>query len=552
MKYNVNTRFSQNPASLDISRSVFDRVNNHKTTFNAGKLIPVYCEEVLPGDTVTMDTSFLVRMTTPIFPVMDNAFIDLFWFFVPNRLVWDKWKEFNGENDVNAWANTEDYIVPAINSDPSDNDSIPRGSLADYFGLPTNVPIRDDIRINALPFRGYRLTWNEYFRDQNLQNPLLIDTSSNDVYWYEITNGLNKVLPVNKIHDYFTSCLPSPQKGNPVLLGFDAPVPVFTGLKPTTYVRNENPLYWQRTGTDLPEFNNTTNGMIGVSSQGATRVDTHAGTPGSSGVFSAAPANLFADTTALTVSVNQLRQAFQVQKLLERDARGGTRYWELIKSHFGVTAPDASLQRPEFLGSSRTYINMTQVVQNSSSDTTSPQGNTAAFSKTVNSENSFTKSFTEHGFLFGLCCVRTDHTYQQGINKKWLRQSRFDYYWPALANIGEQPVMLHELYYDGASDADQIFGYQEAWASYRYSPSYVTGAFRSNVTGSLDSWHYADYYNSRPYLSDAWVQETSANIDRTLAVQSSLEDQFLGDFYFKSKWTRPMPVYSVPGLVDHH
>lgn len=545
---NVNTRFSKAP-QMDIERSVFDRVNTHKTTFNAGKLIPLYYEDVLPGDTVSMDTSFLVRMTTPVFPVMDNAFIDLFWFFVPNRLVWDDWKAFMGENDVNAWASTVNYEVPGFCSD-EEGFGFQRGDLGDYFGLPTNVLIREQDSVNQLPFRAYQLIWNEFFRDQNLQAPILINKDSGNRFFIT-QSDVPQLLPVNKIHDYFTSALPAPQKGAPVMIGFED-VPVFSGSVLNTADKYKT--YGLKFGHLSANVDVGFHPLYVQKYQGVSDMPAGIGAVNSSYSHegSVYPANLFADTSSINITVNALRQAFQVQRLLERDARGGSRYWELLKAHFTIVAPDASLQRPEYLGSSRTYINMTQVVQQSSTDATSPQGNTAAFSKTLGKENSFTKSFVEHGMLFCLGCVRTDHTYQQGLAKKWSRKSRYDYFWPELAHIGEQPIMLKEIYYDGSESADDVFGYQEAYADLRYSPSYVTGAFRSNVDGSLDSWHYADYYASRPYLSEDWIKETSDNVDRTLAVSSDLEDQFLADFYFKSVWTRPIPHYGVPGLIDHY
>lgn len=571
MNRNSNTRFSMNPPSLDMSRSVFSRPMNHKTTFNAGKLIPIYCEEILPGDTVTLDTSMLVRMATPIYPVMDNAFLDLYYFFVPNRLVWDHWKQFNGENDVNAWVPSVDYTVPSLITEES-MDLIETGDLGDYFGLPVNTFFIDGI--NALPFRGYHLIWNEWFRDQNLQDPILVDRGDSARYFSE--DKYKKLLPVAKIHDYFTSALPAPQKGQAVTFGVsggDLPVVAKSSIAYgpdgqidyTTSNEYTHNLRWAFGDADA--FIGTTGNSISQLYAGTPNrdgVNSHTGwttigvgdiaTPNDPDAYThVVPANLWAVNSSLSFTINALRQAFQVQKLLERDARGGTRYWEVLKSHFQVTAPDASLQRPEYLGGKRVPINMSQVLQTSATDSTSPQGNTAAYSKTTDYSNSFTKSFVEHGFLFGLVCVRTDHTYQQGINKMWSRKTRFDYYWPSFANIGEQAILNQEIYANGELEDKEVFGYQEAWAEYRYSPNRLSAAFRSNAgNGSLDSWHYGDYYDSRPYLSDEWIRETDSNIERTLAVSTELSDQFIADFYFNSKWTRAMPVYSVPGLIDHH
>ena len=557
---NVNTRFSQNPANIEISRSVFDRDSSLKTTFNAGKLIPFYIDEVLPGDTFSMDTSLLCRMSTPIYPVMDNAFLDYYYFFVPNRLVWDHWKEFNGENNTSAWTQNIDYQVPSalINVEP--------GSLGDYFGLPITdlvAPGSMFMEVNALPFRAYQLIWNEWFRDQNLQDPILVHTSDN-----VSTNERDsyELMSVAKYHDYFTSCLPSPQKGDPVGVSPSGLIPVtttdYTHLD-DLYPYNTDPLYFQAIGGNTILSSNTVGlsvdpNSIGdyghaVSASGATSDGR------SSGLY---PANLVVDGANLQFNVNDLRFAFALQKLYERDARGGTRYRELIKSHFGVTIPDSTVQVPEYLGGKRVPINVDQVVQMSATNDVTPQGNTAAFSKTVDKDGSFTKSFTEHGFIIGVMCVRTLHTYQQGINRMWMRKDRLDYYWPVFAHIGEQPVYDAEIKLSNygtdsmtieqMKDENHVFGYQEAWADYRYKPSQVTGYMRSGVPGSLDIWHYADYFDSVPNLSDEWIRETPVNIDRTLAVQSPIADQFIIDMYFNCNCSRAMPLYSIPGLIDHN
>ena len=555
MNRNSKSHFSTSDNRINIGRSKFNRDSWYKTSFNAGDLIPFYVDEVLPGDTFELKTSLLARMATPLFPVMDNAYLDTYFFFVPNRLVWDHWKAFNGENDVNAWTQLVDYEIPQILLCTSVYNSF---TLSDYFGIPLNnsgvIPPAGTgdtyLSVNALPFRAYHLIWNEWFRDQNLQDPFLIDKGDASVFGDTPAGlALNKLHKVNKFHDYFTSCLPAPQKGAAVQipgLGSDLPV-IATGN--IDYSRAEGYPLKFAFANGVPVDGNRSLGV----SNGSVRSTTPAGT---SETFSndVAPVNL--DAVVSGASIDALRTAFQIQKLLWRDANGGTRYTEILRSHFGVVSPDARLQRPEYLGGKRTPITMNQVLQQSAAENEpTPLGNTGAYSKTVDSFDGFTKSFTEHGYLIGVCCVRTDHTYQNGINRLWSRRDRFDFYYPELANIGNQPVFNKEIYVDfNNSVNDEVFGYQEAWAEYRYRPSYVTGAFRSNYPGgSLDSWHYADYYDTTPALSAEWIEEPTENLNRTLAVTSSEDnhEQILLDMFFDLKTTRPMPMYSVPGLVDH-
>lgn len=556
MSRNSQAHFSQVP-QVDIQRSRFERPSRLLTTMNAGRLIPIYVDEVLPGDTCTMDTAALVRMSTPIFPVMDNAFMDIYYFFVPNRLVWEHWKEFNGENNSTYWTQPTEYQVPIVSS-PAPGWS--KGSLADYFGIPTDV---FGLEVSQLPFRSYTLIWNEFFRDQNYMPPAhflkndglqLGEDYNPDDRWDGITSAVlgGSPLPVSKVHDYFTSVLPAPQKGDPV------EIPVFASDAEDLRVVANRFNHYGSTHKIRLDYTPDSNNAMYLEGSGYVAARSDSGNTGAALNGSGVPLNLWADIEGATYgTIAELRQAFQIQRLLERDARGGTRYTEILNAHFGVTSPDARLQRPEYLGGTRIPINVDQVIQTSATNEVSPQGNTAAFSLTTDISSSFTKSFTEHGYLIGVCCIRTDHTYQQGLDKLWSRRNRFDFYWPALANISEQPVLRKEILASSDREYDeQVFGYQEAWSEYRYKPSRVAGAFRSQYAQTLDSWHYGDYFGHpnevEVFIADRdFMAETDVNIDRTLAVSSDVEDQFLCNFYFKSTWVRPMPLYSVPGLVDH-
>lgn len=558
---NAESRFAINPTHLDISRSRFDRTSTVKTSFNVGDLVPFYIDEVLPGDTFDVSTAKVVRMQPMVAPPMDDLFLDTYYFFVPNRLVWEHWTNLMGENDTTSWYPNVDYSVPQVISPHNGGWNI--GTIADYFGIPTGVP---DLYVNALPFRCYSKIVNDWFRDENLVDPAVLTTGDATVQGSN-GSGLSdyekggKPFVAAKYHDYFTSCLPSPQKGEPVTVPV-ANVSVPIDIPVTTSADILQPLSINQPGMVLQNGPMLLNSKAYLSVAGSSisvkqDVDVDPTRSISDTDEPLMPVNLRAIGNAVgsgfATSINELRMAFQMQKLLERDARGGTRYIEMIKSHFGVTSPDARLQRSEYLGGNRIRINVNQIVQQSATTTGStPQGNPVGLSVTHDNADSFTRSFTEHGFVIGVMVARYPHTYQQGLERFWSRKTRFDYYFPVFANIGEMAVLNKELYATGTDSDNKAFGYQEAWADYRYKPSRVTGEMRSSATKSLDVWHFADYYEKLPTLSPDWIKEDKKNVDRVLAVSSAVSNQLWADIVINNRTSRPMPLYSVPGLIDHH
>lgn len=545
---NAVSRFAQVPRA-EIRRARFKRDFANITTLNEGELVPLYVDEVLPGDTISCKLNGLIRMATPLYPVMDNCYLDTYAFFVPCRLLWEHWENLMGQNDSSYWAETTEYSVPQTTA-PGTGWQI--GTIADYMGVPTGV---HNISVNSLPFRAYARIWNEWFRDENLQQPVVQDmddannTGSNT--GNQLTDAQNGGMPlkVAKYHDYFTSCLPEPQKGEASAIPIAAgDVKVFPSTNITEWEdvpKGTQPLVWRSTNGN-GSLNGDQTMVIGATSgvQGTTR--SSAGLTLSQNLY---PANLtIPESSFQAISINELRQAIAVQHILEADARGGTRYTEILNHEFGVTSPDSRLQRSEYLGGTRVPININQVIQQSGTTETSPQGNTAAYSMTTLRNKMCSYSAVEHGYLLILGCIRVNHSYQQGLSRMWTRKSRFDFYHPMLANLGEMAVLNKEIYCQGTAEDDEVFGYQEAWADYRYHPNIVTGEMRSTYAQTLDAWHYGDYYTKLPTLSSSWIQEGPENIDRTLAVQSENSHQFIADFFFDQTWTRPMPVYSVPGL----
>lgn len=536
MNRNSEQHYAQVPRA-EIRRSRFKRDFNLLTTINEGDLVPIYCDEVLPGDTAKINMNALMRMSTPLYPVMDNCNCDFYFFFVPSRLLWDHFENLMGQNDSSYWAEPVEYTTPKTKA-PKGGWNV--GTVADYFGIPTGI---ENIEVNSLPLRAYTKIWNEWFRDENLSEPRPMSTGDETTEGAnENDGGLNsperggQVLKVTKYKDYFTSCLPSPQKGESVTLPMngDANVYMYNTVQNKVYDGN---IWLESTNQNAPRFNQQGDKLVQVF--GST---TKNGSDETQSVFKA-------DLSSVTAStINELRQAIAVQHILERDARTGTRYKEILQGAWGVTSPDARLDRSEYIGGYRLPININQVVQTSSTDATSPQGNTGAYSMTTMSRNMCTYSATEHGFIIGLAAVRVEHSYQQGLARMWTRSTRFSYYDPMLANLGEQAVLNQEIYAQGTAQDKEVFGYQEAWADYRYRTNMITSEMRSTYAQTLDAWHYGDKYNELPKLSGRWITENKANINRTLAVQSSNSHQFICNFYFDQTWTRPLPIYSLPGL----
>lgn len=551
MNRNNERHFNQIP-EMKASRTRFNRDQTILTTFDSGKLIPFYVDEVLPGDTFNVNTSAIIRMSTPKYPVMDDAFIDIYYFYCPNRILWDNFKQFMGEIEETPWMPTKAYKVPQIKINGTEKSSLPyEGSILDYMGVPTKV--KGKFEVNALPIRAYVKIWNEFFRDENVDNAAVIKTDDADVtYEDSSTENVDQVLkiaykggrclPVNKFHDYFTSCLPYPQRGPAVPMPMTGnaplkigdingkPIPSLeTGNGPEMIVgvsQNQNTpgslTYIKQTDQKVMQFTGKKDGEIGA------------------GGF------LYTDLSAVTAAtINDLRKAVAVQQYYEALARGGSRYREQVQALWNVVISDKTVQIPEYLGGGRYHININQIVQTAENNT-SPLGETGAMSVTPINESSFTKSFEEHGFVIGVCCVRHNRSYQQGLERFWSREDRLDYYVPQFANLGEQPVKKKEIMLTGTETDEETFGYQEAWADYRMKPNRVSGLMRSNATGTLDFWHYADNYTNVPTLSQGWMEEGKNEIARTLIIQN--EPQFFGAIRVANKTTRRMPLYSVPGL----
>lgn len=510
--------FAQSPQAT-IPRAAFNRSHGYKTTFNEGYLVPVFLDEVLPGDTLSVNLTAFARLATPIYPIMDNLYLDSFFFFVPNRLVWDNWQKFNGEQ-INP-ADSTDFILPTMTAPVSGG--VATGDLADYFGIPIKI---NSLEFQSLPFRAYNLIYNEWFRDENLQNSAVVDLDDGpDTYTDYVLQRRGKR------HDYFTSALPWPQKINDgtvvdVPLGTSAPI-------------MQNGIFKLSANTSGADPRN-------ISMDASNNVRYSGGAMTANAYYAS---GLVADLNAATAAtINQLRQAFQLQKLYERDARGGTRYTEIIRSHFGVISPDARLQRPEYLGGGETMVNINPVAQTSPTSGSNAKGSLAAFGTVTAVGHGFTKSFTEHGHVIGLISVRADINYQQGLNRMWSRSIRWDFYWPALSHIGEQTILNKEIFSQGTSADDNVFGYQERYAEYRYKPSLITGLFRSDATSTLDAWHLAQDFASLPTLNSTFIVE-NAPMARIKAVTS--QPDFILDSAFTVRSARPMPLFGVPGLIDH-
>lgn len=522
-------RFAMVPRS-EIPRSSFNIQKTHKTTFNSGHLIPIYCDEVLPGDTFNLNMTAFARLATPLFPVMDNMYIDSFFFFVPNRLLWDNWQRFMGEQDKPT--DSISYIIPESASPVG---GYTTNSLQDYMGLPTVGQLGAEATYSHanLHQRAYNLIWNEWFRDQNLQDPVKVDKGDGP----DLSTDY-QLLRRGKRHDYFTSALPWPQKGgNAVTMPLSGLAPVLSD------------------GTQINFASGTT--QLPLKSQNPSGSDFYSVSTGATNAASLSfgdNTGLFADLSEATAAtINQLRTSFQVQKLLERDARGGTRYTEIVRSHFGVVSPDARLQRPEYIGGGSTPVNISPIAQSSATGayTETPLGTLGGMGTAV-LRNGFSSAFTEHGVILGLISVRADLTYQQGVHKMWNRSTRYDFYFPAFAHLGEQPILNKEIYATGNTEQDNgVFGYQERWAEYRHKPSQISGYFKSTDATPIDAWHLAQHFTSLPTLNSTFIEDRPP-IARVIAVGDEANGkEFILDTFFNIQMARPIPMYSVPGLIDH-
>jgi hypothetical protein len=556
MNRNNERHFLQIP-EMHASRTRFNRDQTILTTFDSGKLIPFFVDEVLPGDTFQIDTTAIIRMTTPKYPVMDNAYIDLYYFYVPNRILWDNFKHFMGEVEETPWMPTKEYAVPQIKINGTTEKPAPdERSILDYMGVPTKV--KKPFTVNALPIRAYVKIWNEFFRDENVENAAVLKSDDADVTYNfdaEATETLEKdlqnavlggnLLPVNKFHDYFSSCMPYPSRGPEITMPLqgNAKIEAYKdeNLSEKVELTGQESLRWRT--ADVEQTPRTYAGGWGKTGTSFNADVANSGSPVISTYWMGAD---LASVTAATI--NDLREAIAVQQYYEALARGGSRYREQVRTLWDVTISDKTVQIPEYLGGGRYMVNVNQIIQTSGQQTATdtPIGETGAVSVTPINESSFTKSFEEHGFVIGVTCVRHNRSYQQGLERFWSRRDRLDYYVPQFANLGEQPVKKKEIMLTGNATDEETFGYQEAWADYRMKPNRVSGLMRSNATGTLDFWHYADNYSTVPTLSQEWMAEGKTEIARTLIVQD--EPQFFGAVRVANKTTRRMPLYSVPGL----
>lgn len=557
MNRNNERHFNQIP-EMKASRTRFNRDQTILTTFDAGKLIPFYVDEVLPGDTFSVDTSAIIRMTTPKYPVMDDAFIDFYYFYCPNRILWDNFKYFMGEVEETPWMPKKGYATPKLLIIGSEEAPKPdEKSVLDYMGVPTKI--KNTFMINALPVRAYVKIWNEFFRDENVDNIAVLKTDDScpvyefgDENWAQAAeNNAYKggnLLPVNKFHDYFTSCLPYPQRGPAVTLPMTGNAPIRLGGTNGSYQDFGGPVEMVLGATSKDNMPGSLSYTKATGAPGEKQAMEFTGKEETSGEVGVG-GWMYADLASVTAAtINDLRKAVAVQQYYEALARGGSRYREQVQALWNVVISDKTVQVPEYLGGGRYHVNINQIVQTSGQQTNNdtPIGETGAMSVTPINENSFTKSFEEHGFVIGVCCVRHNRSYQQGLERFWSRSDRLDYYVPQFANIGEQPVKKKEIMLTGNETDEETFGYQEAWADYRMKPNRVSGKMRSNATGTLDFWHYADNYTKVPTLSQDWMEEGKIEIARTLIVED--EPQFFGAIRVANKTTRRMPLYSVPGL----